>query len=301
MDKFPRIGVSIATFNNCAVLQETLKTVFDSKYPDLHVCVVDSGSTDGTHDMLESKYGAKKNFELLFADANVWWTAGTNMAIKSCLQKDCSYILLLNPDSQIEEDTITNLLAVTQDSENIIAASLVVRKDDSSRIWWAGNSWGRLWPLLPIWSSRYLIKKDTCLSEIPQIPYRTSEVHGRGVLVPSSVFKRIGLYDEVNLPHYGADVEFSRRAQANEIAMLVVPNARVLLATENSGMTRQMTFRKAFRGYWNFLTKRKNGEMLHVGWHILSRYVPYYAVFPSYLFLLALNTARFWRQVIRDY
>lgn len=44
---------------------------------------------------------------------------------------------------------------------------------------------------------------------------------GRGTLIPIEVFQKIGLYDFKRLPHYGADYEFSRRANMYGYKLLI--------------------------------------------------------------------------------
>ena len=54
-----------------------------------------------------------------------------------------------------------------------------------------------------------------------------SVLSGRGTLIPVEAFRRVGLYDQERLPHYGADWEFSRRAQRAGFELLLDYRARV--------------------------------------------------------------------------
>jgi len=287
------VGIVIATYNMKQKLQECLSGVFKLKWPSIYICIVDDGSTDGTWETLLQEY---PNIFKIHGDGNLWWAGATNKGIKHCLSKGCEYILLLNPDTLVRPDTISHLVTVSQINNGAIAASVVVRSDDSNIIWWAGcDKWAPIHRWLPIWCTKYFFKQGTKLNKIPENPYYTSEAHGRGVLVPKEVFKTIGFYDEYYLPQYGADTDFSHRATSAGFLILVVPKARVSLHINNTGRKVPYNFFKAILEYWKFLTKRKNGEILRVWWHLLTRHIPIYAILPTYIFIISLNTFRYWQ------
>jgi len=287
------IGIVIATYNRKQELKECLSYVFKLKWPSIHICIVDDGSTDGTWKMLSQEY---PDISLIRGDGNLWWTGATNRGIKHCLSKGCEYILLLNTDVQVKADTILQLVTVSQINNGAIASSVVIRSDDADVIWWAGcDKWEPIRWWLPIWCTKYFFKQGTKLNKLPEKPYNSSEAHGRGVLIPRNVFEIIGFYDEYFLPQYGADIDFSYRATRAGLSILVVPKAKVSLHVDNTGRKVSDVFYKAILGYWRFLTNRKNGEILRVWWHLVFRYVPFYAVLPTYVFIIALNTFRYWQ------
>lgn len=287
------VGIVIATYNRKQELQECLSYVFKLKWSSIYICIVDDGSTDGTWEMLLQEY---PNISKIRGDGNLWWAGATNKGIEHCLSKGCEYILLLNPDTLIRSDTASHLVTISQINNNAITASVVVRSDDFNTVWWAGcDKWAPIQRWLPIWCTKYFFKQGTKLDKLPENPYYTSEAHGRGVLIPRNVFKTIGFYDEYFLPQYGADTDFSYRATRAGFSILVVPKAKVSLHVDNTGREVSDVFHKAILGYWRFLTNRKNGEILRVWWHLLIRYVPIYAVLPTYIFVIALNTFRYWQ------
>src|SRR5688572_9899381 len=66
---------------------------------DLHVIVVDDGSTDGTADALAEHY---PDVMVIKGDGNLWYTAGTNVGLKAALERDPDYILAINNDSEFD-------------------------------------------------------------------------------------------------------------------------------------------------------------------------------------------------------
>ena len=291
----PVIGVAIAAHNARDLTRDCLEHLLASDYPALRIVVVDDGSTDGTWEMLRDEYPGVKAIR---GDGNLWWSGATNLAVTACLEAGCDYILLLNPDVAVEPDTVTSLLRLSQEHGDAIVAAAVLRRDDPGAVHWAGIRWGRVKPFLPIHTGRYIIRPGTPADALPEQPFETAEVHGRGVLVPARVFAAVGLYDEKRLPQYGADVDFSFRAARAGFRLLAAPQIRVTVHAENTGNRRPGSFGEAVRGYWRFLVCRKNGEALRVWWVMLRRHVPWYAVLPSYLFIMALNTFRYWQRYL---
>ncbi len=284
-----RIGASIATFNG---REELRKCLLSGQSQWSFAVVVDDGSTDGTSAMLAAEFPSVRRIP---GTGDLWWTGGTNAGIRRCLDEGAEYVLLCNPDVELSPGCVLKLREVA--STGAIAAALVVRKYSPNTVAWGGSRWGKPWRWLPIYCSRYIVKSGTPAAFVGQEPYLTDEVHGRGVLIPRRVFDAIGLFDEKHLPHYGADSEFSLRAQAAGIQMFVVPTARALLDTEHTGMAVRSsgTFGDRLRSVWRFLTRRKNGDALHVWWSIMTRHVPIHAVVPSYAFVIGLNV---WRRLV---
>lgn len=283
----PRVGAAIAVHNG----REFLRRCLDSGADQWTVAVVlDDGSTDGTQEMLRDEY---PDTIVVQGDGQQWWTGGTNRAIEGCRRARCDYALLLNPDVVLYEDTVDRLLEVAQGAQDAVFASLVLDSRDPSKVWWAGSTWGRIAPWIPIMTSRYLYRAGTDVADLPVDPFPSDEAHGRAVLVPMALFERFGLFDEEHLPHYGADVDFSLRLRAAQIPIHIVPKARVTLEVENSGHnTSDASMRDRFRSIWRYLTDQKSGEAARIWWHLTRRHAPFGTRNLTCAFILSLNILR---------
>ena len=290
------IGVAITSHNDYEKLKRTLNALSKIRNANLHVEIVDDGSTDGTFELITKNY---PQFYISKGSGQLWWTGGTNVAVQKCLKKECEYVLLLNADVVIDEISLKYLLITAQEKYPAIIASVAVTSDNPKIIWWAGSVWCRLGKRIPIWTSKYIYKKGTDITFLPDKPFETSEAHGRGVLVPSMIFKKVGLFDEKKFPHYGADTDFSFRVIKYGFKIFVQPKSLVCLDIHHTGM--QRLSRNVFLSlneYFKYLFKRKNGEAIRVWWYITGNHLRFPDSLCTFLFVLALNSYRYWSKRI---
>lgn len=289
----PKVGVAIAVFNSREHTRECLASLQLSDYSSLYIVVVDDGSLDGTWEMLQQNY---PEVVAIRGDGSLWWMGAASLAIRECLQAGCEFVLLLNPDVIVEPTAISTLVNYSISLGRAIVSPVVLDYDNPEVIWEAGHTWGPIIKKIPIiWATRYLYKHGTKVSALPQRPYPTVSVVGRGGLIPRTAFETIGLFDEKRFPHYGADGDLAKRAWRAGYPMYIVPAARVLLHTEQTGRTVPQSFVEAVQNYGLYLVSRKHGEALRVLFFLYVKNVPLYAAIPSYLFGLALNTFRYWQ------
>ena len=283
-----KIGIVIPCFNNLEVLKFSIKSVYTNEF---FIVLFDDNSDD------ETEYWIKKNFpkiNYLNGDGNNWWTGSTAKGINFCIENNCDYVLNLNADVIISPKTIKNLLKTSIDNNHCIVSSLVLSINKKNQIIWSGSKFNKIYYWLPILTSKYIYKSGTLISEINDEIYEVDEVHGRGVIIPISVFKKIGNYDSKTFPHYGGDTDFSFRAKKNNIKMLLDPTSKVYLFDDNTGLKRErnMSFSTKLKQIWNYLTNRKNGEALVVWFNLYKKHVKIYYAVPSYVFVILLNIYR---------
>ncbi|MCX5751413.1 MAG: glycosyltransferase family 2 protein [Candidatus Saganbacteria bacterium] len=288
----PKIGVAIATHNKKELLRECLLKLYNSDYANIYVVVVDDGSIDDTVDMVNKEFPLAI---VLQGDGNLWWTGATNLAIEKCLGNNCDYIFLLNPDVMVFPETLSSLLENSEKHAPLISAALVMSYGKTDLVWWGGAK--KIFSSFPFWALSLTIKRGADIRFLSlKGSYVTNIVHGRGVLVPRLILEKIGLYDQIAFPHYGADVDFSARVIEAGFEMQIVPGAKVFLRVESTGHP-LMALNKGFlKGYYDFMFDRKSGETAKVWWYLLKKHVSWYSRVPAYLFILLLNTFRYWLQ-----
>ena len=86
-------------------------------------------------------------------------------------------------------ETVKKLILCSIKNSNSIVASLVVDIKNPLKVLWAGSKFNLINKLIPIYSSKYVVKAGKLVDEVSTTPYTVDEVHGRGVLFPRRFLK----------------------------------------------------------------------------------------------------------------
>ncbi|HSY62482.1 MAG TPA: glycosyltransferase family 2 protein, partial [Cytophaga sp.] len=101
-----QLSIIIVNYNVCHFLEQALISVSKaSNNLDVEVFVVDNNSADGSVEMVKAKFPTVK---LIVNELNVGFSKANNQAIAKATGE---YILLLNPDTVIEVDTLDKCVA----------------------------------------------------------------------------------------------------------------------------------------------------------------------------------------------
>ncbi len=182
------------------------------------IIVVDNNSRDGTVEMVRQEFPA---VQLIEAGANLGFTAGNNLALRTLLQRPDGgpeFILLLNPDTEPQADAIPQMVTFLQEHPAAIAVGPRLRYSDggqqSSRrrfptpltMIWESTPWERLWPRNP-WARTY-----HCLDRSPDRVQRVGWLVGAALLVRTAAIRKAGFLDE-RFFMYSEELEWQWRLQ----------------------------------------------------------------------------------------
>jgi GT2 family glycosyltransferase len=99
-----KISVIIVNWNGKKWLKKCLDSLYSQTYSNLEIIIVDNNSTDDSIEFI------KKNFSsvaILNSETNLGFSGGNNIGIQ---KSTGDFILLLNNDTWLESDLITNLM-----------------------------------------------------------------------------------------------------------------------------------------------------------------------------------------------
>lgn len=99
------LSIVIVSWNVKEKLKDNLRALFESRHVNFEVFVVDNNSHDGSARMVKKYYPQVK---LIANQENLGFARANNQAIKLASGK---YILLLNPDMRVFDDTLSNMVA----------------------------------------------------------------------------------------------------------------------------------------------------------------------------------------------
>ena len=100
----PTLSIIIVSWNVCELLRACLQAIADrGSNLALEVIVVDSGSNDGSPEMIRQAFPEVK---LIARPDNVGFPKGNNLGLA---QANSRYLLLLNPDTEIQGDALATM------------------------------------------------------------------------------------------------------------------------------------------------------------------------------------------------
>ena len=94
VDKLTRIEIVTPVHNRRDITLQCLKSLarIDRTGLEVHVIIVDDGSTDGTSEAIAEQF---PETEIVHGDGSLWFTAGTNRGIEAAMKHDPEYVLTI--------------------------------------------------------------------------------------------------------------------------------------------------------------------------------------------------------------
>jgi GT2 family glycosyltransferase len=214
------IFIVIPVYNRKSVTRDCLLSLKRQSSRDFKIIVIDDGSTDGTSQMISYEF---PEVILLKGDGELWWTGAVNKGIRYVLENCYSsdYVLMLNDDLIVPIDYIESIERLATIFPDTLVGSVILDIRDQDTILSGGSriNW--------ITAKRWILDTEKKRSLFPTGYYNdVSTLTGRGVLIPTKVFRDIGLYNERHYKHYG-DVEFPKRAAKAGYKLIVSYDAIV--------------------------------------------------------------------------
>ncbi len=231
----PDLAIIIVSWNVRDLLRRCLHSVVASLAQsgiDYQIVVVDNASSDGTPAMLYTEFPQVQVYEL---DRNLGFAAANNLALSAlgfsdqpatvCHQAAVAaaprptYILLLNPDTEIVADALPQLVAYLAVHPDLVAVGPQLRYAtghmQSSRrrfptrltFFWESTPLERCWPTNP-WARRY-----HCLDCDASRVQRVDWLVGAALLVRGTAISQVGLLD-TRFFMYSEELEWQYRLQA---------------------------------------------------------------------------------------
>ena len=234
-----RLHIVIPVFNGWEQTQICLTALRSSTYTDFEIIVVDHGSTDATKEKLPTEYPEVVH---ILGEPSLWWTGASNLGIRTALDRGADSIMLLNNDCYVGTSTIERLMGHREQAGEAIVAP--VQRDSVTK------------QILCVQATTcYLFGFPTVIPPWRRLDPGSSEqllptkliIGGRGVVIPTTVFRRVGLLDEDRLPHYGSDNDFYLRCRGAGVPLFIAPNTIVDIdqrTTTRAADLTNMTFTK---------------------------------------------------------
>ncbi|MGL4990778.1 MAG: glycosyltransferase family 2 protein [Sarcina sp.] len=109
------LGIIIANWNGEKLIDNCLKSFLKQKFTDFKIYIIDNGSRDKSIEII-NKYKENLPINLIVNSVNTGFAKANNIGIQNALDDNCDYIMTLNNDTELLEDTL--IKAITYINSN---------------------------------------------------------------------------------------------------------------------------------------------------------------------------------------
>lgn len=210
------ISIIIVNFNQKNLLKQCLKGIELVKPKlDYEIIVVDNASKDGSQKFLEELKTQIKDLKIILNKKNLGFAAGCNLGIKEAKGK---YILILNPDIVVLENSIEKLYEFMEENNDVgIAGPKLLNPDKTIQpSCYRYPSW-----YIPILRRTFLgkfswAKKKLDYYLMADFDHQTEKevdwLLGAVLMIRKEMLDEVGLFDE-RFFLYFEDIDLCRRAK----------------------------------------------------------------------------------------
>lgn len=238
-DNQDNLHVVVTDFNGFDQTRRCLQALRISQFQHFTTLVVDHGNDGRTRVGLTQEFPEVIRIE---GSPILWWTGATNLGIQAALAQGAKKVMLLNNDCYVTPETLDTLLRQAQKHPCAIIAPI-------QRDWHTGKvtSIGlRSFFLLGFPTVPCPRTLTTTMAKQELLPVDLIG-GGRGVILSSASFARLGLFDASAFPHYYADHDFYLRARRQGIPLYVATRAYVDIDDSHTSLANRpeaLTLRK---------------------------------------------------------
>ena len=239
----PELSIIILTFNVERVIKACLDSVFSYLKKDWEVIVIDNNSTDKTVKILKQARPGRAgvqddNFKLIITEENLGFAGGNNIAVQQAKGK---YILFLNPDTIVEQNTISYCLNYLEDHLDVGAATVKIVLGNGKLDYSCHRGFPTPWNSLCFFSGLTKIFPKVKLFSGYTLGYKNlNETHevdainGAFFMIKKELGDKLNWFD-TNFFWNGEDLDFCYRIKENGYKIMYLPDKKIIHFKGSSG------------------------------------------------------------------
>lgn len=227
-----KLSIIIVNYNTFTLTKQTIESVLCKKHPfKYEILLVDNASSDGSIEALEEcfKEESEENIiHIIKNTENLGFAKANNIGMRKAQGE---YILLLNSDTEVEDDCLESCLEQMEQNEKLGALGCKVVLPNGK----LDHACKRGFPT-PKASLYYFLKWDqkdpVKYGQYDALHLGEDEVGevdalmGAFMLMPKKVLDKVGLLDE-DFFMYGEDIDLCFRIKAAGYSILYYPKAQI--------------------------------------------------------------------------
>jgi len=219
MTRAPRVVLLILTWNRRDDVLRCVASLSRLTYPNCLPVVIDNASADGTVAALRDGY---PDLTIIQNAHNLGYAGGNNVGLRWALEHAADYVLIINNDTEVTADMVTELVRVAESDATIgVVGCRNILMDDPTRLWGAHGV---------LTYGPFVVRTDgEGMPDGPrwQVVKEVDWVIGNGYLWRRAALERVGLLDE-SFFAYHEDVDWCLRARTAGFRVVYAGTASIL-------------------------------------------------------------------------
>ena len=207
-------SIIIVGYNSKEDLKKCFDSIYSNTYTRFRVIFIDNGSSDGSLEYIKTNYAQI----ITIKNKNTGYAGGNNVGIRKAIELKSKYVFLLNPDTIIDKECLSNLIKKADDQA--ILQPLILLNIDSKNTDLINTTGGHLNFLGFSYCGNY--KQNKSVAKEGDIAIAS----GAAVFIPAVILKKIGLLDE-SFFMYHEDVDLFWRARIYGFDIRLISNSIV--------------------------------------------------------------------------
>ena len=198
-DDLCKITIVIPNYNGMKFIKGCLDSLENQSFKNFELIIVDNATQDGSNEFIVKNY---PDVRFIALEQNYGFSRAVNEGMRAC---DSDYVVLLNNDTEVEPEWLSNLgRCISNDANVFSCSSKMIQYHDRTKIDDAGDEYNILG-----WAYK---RGDGRSKEEYNINSGIFSSCAGAAIYRRSVFDEIGYFDE-NFFAYMEDVDISYRAK----------------------------------------------------------------------------------------
>jgi len=242
------LSIVIVNYNVRQLVKDCIESIYKFlSCVSFEIIVVDNNSLDGSIEEIK-KYNPE--VKIIQNKHNVGFSEATNQGILASVGE---YILILNPDAYLVDNSICGLYSFVKDSKEIIAAPRLLNTDNSLQ----HSAW-RDKRLRVMFQETFRIFRSAYHQEEFKTPQKVDNVSGAAMLFPRAIIEKVGLFDKAFF--WMEDFDFCYRARKVGIPVYYFPGASIVhIGGQSSEKNRNTAYANSLISKVKFYKKHHSG------------------------------------------
>lgn len=223
------LSIIIVNYNVKEFLQNLIQSIYKAvENLSYEIIIVDNCSDDGSVDFIKSKF---PEVTLIANKENLGFSKANNIGLK---ESRGDYLLLLNPDTVVGEDTLARMINFLKENNEVGLASCKILNPDGTlqlacRRSFPGpwTSFCRVTGLSSLFPKSRLFARYNLTYLDENESYEVDAISGSFMVLPRNVYEKIGGLDE-QFFMYGEDLDFCYRVQKAGFKVFYFHDAQII-------------------------------------------------------------------------